>query len=273
MLLLIATIVVMPTTLTSCGDDEPDTPDTPLIPDNPVNPGEDDSQKYDIVGLWETYYEWTYSTEHITLDIKSNGTLSYSSISDNGNDPGYGSGSWTYNSSNAKWELLTGYSMISGNYVIVNNQLICQTIFNDGSTRTVVYERVGNSGSQSEISSNDFIGKWNHPSGAYVIDLQSAGTCYLYILKSWKGDTYTEKCIGTWEYNLSTHKLKLTTFKGKIEETVSASNFPNDFTTNEGKWTKCNTLPNEESNNDASKLYGTWVGKDYDETLYRPEKS
>ncbi len=48
MLLLIATIVVLPTTLTSCGDDEPETPENP----NP-NPGDDEEDKFtDLYGYW-----------------------------------------------------------------------------------------------------------------------------------------------------------------------------------------------------------------------------
>lgn len=58
LLLLIATIVVMPTMLTSCGDDEPDTPATP-------NPGDHDASK--LYGTWvgkdydETYTITFYS--------------------------------------------------------------------------------------------------------------------------------------------------------------------------------------------------------------------
>lgn len=138
-------------TFTSCGHDEPDepdTPDTPINPDIPDNPQED-TQKYDIVGVWEAYYTWVYSgiTEHITLDIKSNGTLSYSSIDDAGQDPWYGSGTWTYNKN--YWKLLTGDSMISGSYIILNQQLICNTVFEDGSTRTVIYNRISGSNNQA----------------------------------------------------------------------------------------------------------------------------
>lgn len=108
-----------------------------------------------------------------------------------------------------------------------------------------------NDNSITAIENSDFIGKWYHPSGAYVFDLKSGGIGDMYILKSWKGEIFSEKGMCSWEYIADSKTLKILTFKGKIEETVAKTNFPDDFTTNDGKWSACSTLPKAESNNDS----------------------
>lgn len=259
MLLLVTTICLA---ITSCGggNDEPDNPYIPETPNPPNNPDDssEDAQKYDIVGIWETDYKWSYSTEHITLDIKTNGTFSASSTYDNGNSPWYGTGTWTYNA--RSWHLSTGDSMISGTYVIINNQLINHQDFADGSSRTVTYVRKDGSGNQTQIRSSDFIGKWYHSSGDYVFNFKDNGIGDIYVLKSWKGSVYTKKEVCTWEYVESSMAIKVLSSLGKIEENIINTNFPKDFTTSDGKWTICSSLPksddgNNESGDDADSEY------------------
>lgn len=127
--------------LVSCGSDEPEAP-KPNEPDVEWPTDEEDSAKYDIVGSWRAQYEWSLATETINLDINQDGTLSYISTSTNDQDPIVGNGDWEYQSSEHQWYLRTGYSMISGPYILVGNQLIKHTIFDSGSTRTVIYNRV-----------------------------------------------------------------------------------------------------------------------------------
>ena len=104
----------------------------------------DDSFKYDVVGTWKAIYTWSYSgiVETITMDINSDGTLTFLDVSTNEeNDPYIGSGSWTYNSSNHNWNLTTSSSLVSGTYRLVNNQLINSQYFNDGSSRTIIFNK------------------------------------------------------------------------------------------------------------------------------------
>lgn len=152
MLLLVTTLSL---TITACGGGDNDEPDNPYIPDTPNTPNEpdepaEDSHKYDIVGIWECYYYWKYSgiTEHITFDIKSNGTLSYSDTDDNGGTPDYGSGTWSYQ--NNSWSISTNSTLTSGTYVMVNNQLIFHQDFADGSSRTVIFNRVNDNNQPNE---------------------------------------------------------------------------------------------------------------------------
>ncbi|MCM1141679.1 MAG: hypothetical protein NC453_24170 [Muribaculum sp.] len=276
-ILLLLTMVLFSTSLTSCGGDEPDTPETPT---NPSNPDSENDPFVDLYGYWLNTDKT--GAMQISKYTASQCRVLYYAYDLSGKKL-YDYESYYYGGKASFTTLVPATSGVYNLSVKISTSTATRIalVKNSGQgddLSSYIFNRVNedsffdylegknNSGSQSEISSNDFIGKWNHPSGAYVIDLQSAGICYLYILKSWKGDTYTEMVIGTWEYNLSSQKLTLTSFKGKIEETVSAANFPDDFTTNQGKWTKCNVLPVEESNEDASKLYGTWVGKDYGDT-------
>lgn len=126
----------------SCGSDEPDIPkpDSPDI-ENPTD-GED-PVKYDIVGSWRAQYKWSTSIETINLDINRDGTLSYISTNDTyDQDPIVGNGTWEYNSSKHQWDFSTGYSMISGTYSLVGTQLVTQTYYDDGSSRTVIFNQL-----------------------------------------------------------------------------------------------------------------------------------
>lgn len=128
--------------MVSCGSDEPEVPK----PDdtNVEQPTDDeDSAKYDIVGSWRAQYKWSSSIETINLDINRDGTLSYISTNDTyDQDPIVGNGRWEYKSSTHQWDFATGYSMISGSYSLVGDQLITQTYFDNGSSRTVIYNRI-----------------------------------------------------------------------------------------------------------------------------------
>lgn len=104
---------------------------------------EDTSAKYDIVGCWVATYTWKYSgiVETITMDINKDGTLSFLDVSTNGEDPFSESGHWEYNKSNHNWTLSTSSSLVSGTYRLVSNQLINAQYFDDGSSRTIIFEK------------------------------------------------------------------------------------------------------------------------------------
>ncbi len=137
-------LLILSINLVSCGTDEPELPqpNTPIV-DNPKD--EEDTAKYDIVGSWRAQYKWSSSIETINLDINRDGTLSYISTNDTyDQDPIVGNGTWEYNTTKHMWDLSTGYSMISGTYSLVGRQLIIQTYYDNGSSRTVVYNKVNN---------------------------------------------------------------------------------------------------------------------------------
>lgn len=128
------------------------------------------------------------------------------------------------------------------------------------------------------LTSSDFEGIWLHPSSAYVFELQSSGIGYMYVLKSWKGDEYTEKVSAAWEYKTSSSQLEISTFKGRFEETVTKTDFPYSFSTTEGKWEKQSKLPtpyNPGNQEGSSQLAGTnWSGTvdgDYVELSFRKD--
>lgn len=123
--------------LISCVGTEPDK----INLDNPTD--KEDPMKYNIVGSWRAQYKWSSSIEIINLDIKRDGTLSYISNNDTFNqDPIVGNGSWEYNSAKHQWNFSTSYSMISGIYSLVGSQLITQTYYDDGSSRTVIFNKL-----------------------------------------------------------------------------------------------------------------------------------
>lgn len=135
-------ILIVSIGLASCGSDEPDAPkpDNPPV-DNPTN--EDDAAKYDIVGSWRAQYKWSIATETINLDVNRDGTLSYISTQDTyDQDPLVGNGTWKYDSGKHQWIFATNYSMVSGTYSLVGSQLIIQTYYDDGSSRTVIYKKI-----------------------------------------------------------------------------------------------------------------------------------
>lgn len=149
MSLIILSFVSM-ASLTSCGGDDPDEPEIPEYPTNPDTPSDDDDEsKYEIVGTWEANYEWKYSgvIETIVLEIFRDETYSFVSTSTNDPTPFPGTGKWSYNKDTHKWHLgATSYSMIPGDYILVNGQLILYVYFDDGSSRTVTYNRKSGSG-------------------------------------------------------------------------------------------------------------------------------
>lgn len=132
-------ILLLSIGLVSCESYEPK-PDEPNV-ENPTD--EDDSAKYYIVGSWRAQYKWSMSTEIINMDINMDGTLSYISTNDTYEQaPIVGNGTWKYNFSKHQWDFAAGYSMISGSYSLVGNQLITQTYYDDGSSKTVIYNKL-----------------------------------------------------------------------------------------------------------------------------------
>lgn len=109
----------------------------------PTDETVEESAKYDIVGCWVATYTWKYSgiVETITMDINKNGTLSFIDVSTNGKDPFSGSGRWEYNHPNHNWTLSTNHSLVSGTYRLVSNQLINAQYFDDGSSRTIIFDK------------------------------------------------------------------------------------------------------------------------------------
>ena len=138
-LVFVTTFAFMCVTLFSCSKDEAeDIIENIPLPDEPDEPIEDDSAKYDIVGCW------TYSDkgETITMDINKDGTLSFLCVNTyENNAPFLGGGKWEYNKSEHNWTLKTSYSIVSGTYHLVGNQLISTTYFEDGSSITVIFKK------------------------------------------------------------------------------------------------------------------------------------
>lgn len=155
-LIYIVIVTIMGLPLTSCGGDEPNEIDEPEIPEYPTNPDtpidKDDETKYEIVGTWEANFEWIYSgvIETIVLEIFRNETYSFFTTSTNDPTPHPGTGKWSYNKDTHKWYLgATSSTMIQGDYVLVNGQLILSQYFGDGSSRTIIYNRKSGSGNSN----------------------------------------------------------------------------------------------------------------------------
>jgi len=132
---------------TSCGkDDGNNDRNENVIIDNNNSNNNDDSAKYEIVGSWNggqiSNVTGSLYGEEILLYIMYDGTLSYREKEKSPyHDLISGSGTWSYNSSTHKWKLSTGYSLISGEYSLLGNQLICNQYFNDGSSRTIIFDK------------------------------------------------------------------------------------------------------------------------------------
>lgn len=140
--------------------------------------------------------------------------------------------------------------------------------FSGGASKSDDGSSQGDQNGEQKIDPIGFVGSWYSPRGLSVDTYQSNGTGTRYFLTEAYGDTYSESYDFTWAYvdDIKLLRIYYTDRNSYANENVVSADFPDSFTTQRGKWTKCNTLPKEESNNDASKLYGTWVGKDYDET-------
>ncbi len=101
----------------------------------------DTYEKNKIVGTWKCVYEWVYSgiKQEITMEVREDGTLSF--LTNSSSNSSTGGGTWVYNANTHEWKLSTSNSLISGEYSIINNQLICYTVFSDGSSRTVIFNK------------------------------------------------------------------------------------------------------------------------------------
>lgn len=124
--------------LIGCRKEDPEP--TPIIPDIP---NENVNAQYQIVGDWYAEYYWKYSgiTEYFDMSIHRDGTLTIMERASDGRDPYLGKGTWKYNSASNQWKLTTYTTMLSGDYVLIGNQFINSTVFEDGSSRTVIFER------------------------------------------------------------------------------------------------------------------------------------
>ena len=112
------------------------------IQSQPNKPSVDDSQ-YKIVGTWKASYYWKYSgiTETIVMEVYKNGKIAYTDYNSKTNETTIGEGTWKYDSSTRKWILQTQTSLISGAYSLIGKELVCQTIFEDGSSRTITFKK------------------------------------------------------------------------------------------------------------------------------------
>ena len=113
---------------------------------NNNNNNNDDSAKYEIVGSWKggqiSNVTGSLYGEEILLYIMYDGTCSFREKEKSPyHDLVTGGGTWSYNSSTHKWNLSTNYSLVSGDYSLLGNQLICNQYFNDGSSRTIIFDR------------------------------------------------------------------------------------------------------------------------------------
>ena len=113
---------------------------------NNNNNSNDDSAKYEIVGSWKggqiSNVTGSLLDKEILLYIMHDGTCSYREKEKSPyHDLITGSGTWSYNSSTHKWKLSTGYSLLSGEYSLLGNQLICNQYFSDGSSRTIIFDK------------------------------------------------------------------------------------------------------------------------------------
>lgn len=177
--------------LSSCSKEDP------KIVINPDDGGDDDDGddgdvlKYTVVGTWKAVYYWQYSriTETIVMNIKSDGSLSFVETFDDGREPFVGEGTWQYVKSTKKWKLLTGDSMISGEYSLKGDQFVNYQLFNDGSSRAIVFERNYGSEDSTTDYSKYLPGQWEYYSEqldgtpiwiSFHFDKNGAGTIAFY---------------------------------------------------------------------------------------------
>ena len=92
-------------------------------PSSQNNSNEDDASKYNVVGIWKGSIQHSYGKETIELTITRDGKLSFVQTID-GKDPYNGQGTWEYDNSKQIWILSTSYSVVSGDYSFVGQQLV-----------------------------------------------------------------------------------------------------------------------------------------------------
>ena len=90
---------------------------------NNITNNEDDNSKYDIVGIWKGSIQHSYGKETIVLTITRDEKLSFTQTVE-GKEPYNGQGTWEYNQSKQMWYFLTSYSVVSGDYSFVGQQLV-----------------------------------------------------------------------------------------------------------------------------------------------------
>lgn len=249
MLLLVATFSV---TISACGGDEDEPGQKPNNDNSLVGYwyAEGANENYQILELLDGGVGATYGQE-VGTPAEFTGSISWDNRAVRG---------WSVLSVDANTLMLDDYFQFYERITLSQFRNLKRTGTLDGSG-------VNNPDTPdtNPISSSDFVGAWYHSSGGFVFDLNSSGSCTAYKLKSYKGDKYVEKSSGTWEWDESSNSLSISTYLfGKESCTVTKIELPYGFTTTDGNWTVCSTLPTlyEENTTDNSLLEGTkWQGR------------
>lgn len=203
-LMTIMMTAVVSVTFISCGDDEPETPIIGTPDNNDSNNDNDNNPKDKIVGKWEaisgslTYYDYTQELIlYIVLDIKKDGTFTYIHSGDyNGNgELTVKEGTWKYNSSTQEWSLSAKYSVIEGEYTLLEGNLICNTQYGETESRTVIYEKYNE---QDVI--NSVVGTWKYSF--------SKNSYCLLAFDDEEGVTYKKYNDGKWEEDYYIYKYQ-----------------------------------------------------------------
>lgn len=198
MLLIVTTLSL---TICACGgdDDKPDNPYTPDKSDTSDTPDDsdadgEDSFAFEIVGTWKCTYEWVYSgvTETYIMVVQRDHTLTVEESSSEGKTETW-PGEWEFNSETRQWSIRGRSSLICSKYSLINDKLVSQQNFADGSSRTVIFEKYN--GEPDDNDDND--DPVSDKDGCEVALIGSEFVSFRHLYQGYGGKACRVSCVET----------------------------------------------------------------------------
>ena len=199
MLLIVTTLSL---TICACGGDD-DKPDNPYNPDKsdtsdtPDDSDGEDSFAFEIVGTWKCTYEWVYSgiTETYIMVVQRDHTLTVEESSSEGKTETW-PGEWEFNSQTRQWSIRGRSSLICSKYSLINDKLVSQQNFADGSSRTVIFEKY-NGGSDDNDNNDGNDDPVSDKDGCEVALIGSEFMSFRHVYQGYGGKACRVSCVET----------------------------------------------------------------------------
>lgn len=199
MLLIVTTLSL---TICACGGDD-DKPDNPYNPDKsdtsdtPDDSDGEDSFAFEILGTWKCTYEWVYSgiTETYIMVVQRDHTLTVEESSSEGKTKTW-PGEWEFNSQTRQWSIRGRSSLICSKYSLINDKLVSQQNFADGSSRTVIFEKY-NGGSDDNDNNDGNDDPVSDKDGCEVALIGSEFMSFRHVYQGYGGKACRVSCVET----------------------------------------------------------------------------
>lgn len=199
--LMLLIVTALSLTICACGGDD-DKPDNPYVPDNSDTSGSpddsdadgEDSFAFEIVGTWKCTFEWVYSgiKETYIMVVRRDHTLTVDESSSEGKARTW-SGEWEFNSQTRQWSIRGYSSLICSTYSLIDDKLVSQQNFADGSSRTVIFEKYNGEPDDNDDNDDSISDK----DGCEVALIGSEFVSFRHVYQGYGGKACRVSCVET----------------------------------------------------------------------------